>query len=304
MLREDRAAIDKSHRKNERRREGDEMLHLQLLDLALLSQADVLAGSFASTFIKVALQLGSARMYVSLDTFPWCPLLRCYWTWRDLCHNCEVCANQAGGGEACFDRGYHTARGFERQTRVASLERRPFAAFPFYGYGVARVVWAAGEEPSLAACEARCCDEPTCHSVTYDRNSSACTAGLAIAHGEPQLAAPTTVTSLRLPGGWEEEALAAAQRVLKGARLFRKSWRDPAGHTHPLERSLTPRGCGEGRGGARGARWREAVPISDLLADAIPHFDPRPGKGAAPTQEPACPEPAAGGDGAEGRASK
>ena len=167
-----------------------------------------------------------------------------------------MCANQAGGGEACFDRGYHTARGFERQTRVASLERRPFAAFvsllgpssrcphlsrhpladtayaapvvgasfaprvatpprdvcssgrgpdgcrcgfrrlrgvdnaaaarrkPFYGYGVARVVWAAGEEPSLAACEARCCDEPTCHSVTYDRNSSACTAGLAIAHGE------------------------------------------------------------------------------------------------------------------------
>ena len=50
----------------------------------------MLAGSFASTFIKVALQLGSARMYVSLDTFPWCPLLRCYWGWRDLCHNCEV----------------------------------------------------------------------------------------------------------------------------------------------------------------------------------------------------------------------
>ena len=72
----------------------------------------MIAGSFASTFIKVALQLGSARLYVSLDTFPWCPLLRCcccwcerlftpaaanrcpllrcYWTWRDLCHNCEV----------------------------------------------------------------------------------------------------------------------------------------------------------------------------------------------------------------------
>ena len=31
--------MQESHRKSERRREGDEMLHLQLLDLALLSQA-------------------------------------------------------------------------------------------------------------------------------------------------------------------------------------------------------------------------------------------------------------------------
>ena len=153
--------MQESHRKSERRREGDEMLHLQLLDLALLSQArgrrdcaeitprlrrgcaevaprarsraeadeprlaadsqprvrsqaDLLAGVFASTFVKMALQLGAAsecttltasrahaqdtpttcprhvHRYVTLDTFPWCPLLRCYWGWRDLCHNCEV----------------------------------------------------------------------------------------------------------------------------------------------------------------------------------------------------------------------
>ena len=39
MLREDRAAVSRSHMQGERRREADELLHLQLLDLALLSQA-------------------------------------------------------------------------------------------------------------------------------------------------------------------------------------------------------------------------------------------------------------------------
>ncbi len=89
-----------------------------LTRLAPCWQADVLAGVFASTFVKSALQLGSASAYVSLDTFPWCPLLRCYWFWRDLCHNCEVCANQAGGGEACTGRGYHTALGLRHVLQV------------------------------------------------------------------------------------------------------------------------------------------------------------------------------------------
>ena len=39
MLREDRVALSRSHMRGERRREADELLHLQLLDLALLSQA-------------------------------------------------------------------------------------------------------------------------------------------------------------------------------------------------------------------------------------------------------------------------
>ena len=39
MLAEDRAAVSRSHMRGERRREADELLHLQLLDLALLSQA-------------------------------------------------------------------------------------------------------------------------------------------------------------------------------------------------------------------------------------------------------------------------
>ena len=94
--------------------QGDEIFHLQLLDLALLSQADVVAGVFGSTFVKTALQLGRAPAYVSLDSFPWCPLLRCFWHWRDLCHNCELCSNQAGAGEACTHNGYHTANGMRR----------------------------------------------------------------------------------------------------------------------------------------------------------------------------------------------
>tara|TARA_B110001469_G_scaffold23596_1_gene24273 strand:+ start:58 stop:180 length:123 start_codon:yes stop_codon:yes gene_type:complete len=39
MLREDRASVSRSHMLGERRREADELLHLQLLDLGLLSQA-------------------------------------------------------------------------------------------------------------------------------------------------------------------------------------------------------------------------------------------------------------------------
>ena len=77
------------------------------------------AGVFGSTFVKTALQLGTSSVYASLDTFPWCPLLRCYWGWRDLCHNCEVCANQAGGGEACTGRGYHTALGLRHVLQVS-----------------------------------------------------------------------------------------------------------------------------------------------------------------------------------------
>ena len=88
----------------------------------------MLAGVFASTFVKSALQLGAASAYVSLDTFPWCPLLRCYWFWRDLCHNCEVCANQAGGGEACTGRGYHTALGLRHVLQVSPT--RPLALAP------------------------------------------------------------------------------------------------------------------------------------------------------------------------------
>ena len=96
----------------------------------LLPQADVLAGVFASTFVKSALQLGAAQAYITLDTFPWCPLLRCYWGWRDLCHNCEVCMNQAGGGEACGrGGGYHTAGGLRHALRDDRPIRRPFRRY-------------------------------------------------------------------------------------------------------------------------------------------------------------------------------
>ncbi len=96
----DRHDLQRSHSRGDGRREGDELFHLQLLDLALLSQVDVLVGAFASTFVKAAFQLGSTPTYVTTDTFPWCPLLRCYWGWRDLCHNCGVCADSMAH-EAC-----------------------------------------------------------------------------------------------------------------------------------------------------------------------------------------------------------
>ena len=131
-LAQDRTAVERSHLLGIRRHEGDELLHLQLLDLGLLSQADLLAGVFASTFVKSALQLGHARAYITLDTFPWCPLLRCYWGWRDLCHNCELCFNQAGGGEACgrgMSGGYHTARGLRHALRDGRPARTPFRRY-------------------------------------------------------------------------------------------------------------------------------------------------------------------------------
>jgi putative component of membrane protein insertase Oxa1/YidC/SpoIIIJ protein YidD len=89
----------------------------------------VIAGVFGSTFVKTALQLGNAAQYASLDTFPWCPLLRCYWGWRDMCHNCELCYNSGGGGEACNNNGYHTAGGLLGAMRVTSAERAPFRSF-------------------------------------------------------------------------------------------------------------------------------------------------------------------------------
>ena len=128
-LGEDRKKVEKSHAKGDRRREGDELLHLQLLDLALLSQTDVLAGVFGSTFVKTALQLGNAASYASLDTFPWCPLLRCYWGWRDMCHNCELCYNSGGGGEACNNNGYHTAVGLLQSVKDLRQARAPFRNF-------------------------------------------------------------------------------------------------------------------------------------------------------------------------------
>ena len=128
-LGEDRTRVEKSHARGDRRKEGDEMLHLQLLDLALLSQADILAGVFGSTFVKTALQLGRAGAYLSLDTFPWCPLLRCYWGWRDMCHNCELCYNSGGGGEACNTNGYHTAGGLDASLRDGRPARAAFKRF-------------------------------------------------------------------------------------------------------------------------------------------------------------------------------
>lgn len=94
-----------------------------------LSQADVVAGVFGSTFVKTALQLGSAPAYISLDSFPWCPLLRCFWGWRDMCHNCDICNNLGGSGEACGARQYHGPGGLRRVMRDQSVAKRAFRRF-------------------------------------------------------------------------------------------------------------------------------------------------------------------------------
>ena len=179
-------------------------------------------------------------------------------------------------------------------------------AKPTYGYGTAIV--RAPAPRSLAECEARCCGEPTCHSVSWRAGASVCVAMLSIAHGarptdwcwRPTLA-PDAVTSIRLAGAWEQRALAAAARVLgaqtllrvgnaSGPRLYRKAgrhWTSPAGHTHPLERSIEPSACaappraGGGRAGA--------VEVSDLVIAAIPVGDPRPKKPRGVVELAGCP---------------
>ena len=410
-LGEDRKRVEKSHARGDRRRERDELLHLQLLDLALLSQADVLAGVFGSTFVKSALQLGRSRAYISLDTFPWCPLLRCYWGWRDLCHNCELCYNSGGGGEACNSNGYHTAGGLARvlahkprgrhagraafRRFIASVERdfqcRAFAehpietsmydapvvgshyapslstlqqaarrrahpprtpaevcavrgaaaaeggegaeavppacacgfrrfegvdnaaaamAMPAYGYAhgfltraalevlARRRVGAANEEhvpPTLADCEAACCDEPLCHSVTWKANTSQCVAGLAIAYGARlddwcwhPMAGEHATTSIRLPGRWQSRAVAEAQSFLRartlirargaaaGPRRFHKAFSDPPGHSRgPMEREMSAESSASACDATSAAPTRVVMAgaefaLSDVVAAAVP----------------------------------
>ena len=159
---------------------------------------------------------------------------------------------------------------------------------PSYGYGTAAV----GVLPSLDECEARCCADLMCHSVVWLAPKRSCFALLTIAHGarrddfcwRPTLAAVAT-TSVRLPGAWQSRAVDEAARVLAatsfvrtgdgtGPRVFHKhgAWRTPAGHEHPLERSMDAVACG------RSDAPSGALQVSDLLIGAIPLGDPRPGK--------------------------
>ena len=85
---------------------------------------------------------------------------------------------------------------------------------------------------------------------------------------------------------WQRTAIDAASRVLaattfvrRGAanglpRVFRKrgGWTTPAGHEHPLERSVEAVAC------EASAAGRLALDVSDVLIGAIPIGDPRPGR--------------------------
>ena len=157
--------------------------------------------------------------------------------------------------------------------------------------------------PSLEACEAACCAEPLCHSVTWIGGVAAsCTAGLAIAHG----VRPTdwcwhptrdedAITALRLPGAWTPGALVGAARVLESAQLraitsagsmavYSKPWDlrerhyGAGGHTKVQQHlganafgwswAAAQRG-GVGTAGADRAAGG-ALDVSRMVADAIP----------------------------------
>ena len=105
----------------------------------------------------------------------------------------------------------------------------------------------------------------------------------AVAHGaraddwcwHPTLSVHAT-SSLRLPGAWETTARREAQRYLHartlvrrgpavdGPRVFRKPWTTPAGHTHPMERSVQAASCDASHAGGG------AYAVSDMVAGAAP----------------------------------
>jgi hypothetical protein len=50
-----------------------------------------------------------------------------------------------------------------------------------------------------------------------------------------------------------------------GPRTFSKTFHSPAGHTHPMERTVVPISCG-----APGLRSSTAYEVSDITAGAVP----------------------------------
>jgi len=202
----------------------------------------------------------------------------------------EVAGGTAvGGGAATVGGGGYrgcSVCGFVRYADVdnAAVQRRK----PALGYGLSEVQMAT---PSLAACEAACCDEPLCNSVVWLGNASRCVASLAIAHGARKTdwcwhpsAYQSAVTSLRLPGSWEAHAVELGEQVVVAreivrqrspfdgatapAALYRKAmWTHPQGHYGrggrvKQEVSCTARGASKGHAGT--------VELSALAADAIP----------------------------------
>ena len=132
----------------------------------------------------------------------------------------------------------------------------------------------------MEACERSCCDEPLCHSTVWHGRNGSCTASLALAHGARPTdwcwhptAVADAITSIRLPGEWQERAVSEARRVLdapavlrvggsSGPRYFVKPWRSAkhygiAGHTKVLEGCSAPTGS-------------RHVQVSPLVADAMP----------------------------------
>ena len=108
------------------------------------------------------MQMGRTPHYVSFDTFRWCPLVRCFWGWHDLCHNCDLCNNLGGSAEACH-MGLHTPVGAKRLPQLpqlASFRRyyaeieqqtacRPFALHPLPRNQAERPAVAAAYAPPL-----------------------------------------------------------------------------------------------------------------------------------------------------------
>ena len=142
--------------------------------------------------------------------------------------------------------------------------------------------------PTLSDCEAACCEEALCHSVTWRANTSTCVAALSIAHGaraedwcwHPTVASHA-VTSIRLPGEWEARAVSEARRFFaaskltrsagaaKGPRAFSKTFSNPVGHSHPMERAMQPESCEATGRWSKGRMFGGEMAISDVTAAAV-----------------------------------
>ena len=148
---------------------------------------------------------------------------------------------------------------------------------------------AGGGGGGLEACERACCEDRLCHSVTWRANTSTCVAALVIDHGarpDDRCWHPTAsahaITSIRLPGEWEEAARHEARSYLAsrhlvrrgpglGPRVFAKPFSDPVGHSHPMERAVEPLSCDAPAATPAGGYEISGYEISDATAAAVPY---------------------------------
>lgn len=251
----------------------------------------------------------------------------------------EVCSDPSASGAGASGAGAASVGGSTSGGATSSCECgfRRFSgvdnaayaqAKPAYGYGHAVVPLTTlkkvairaggggggGGAVTLEACERACCEEKLCHSVTWLSNTSTCIASLAIAHGARSddwcwhpTASVHAVTSIRLPGKWEERAIKEAQGYLRsrtlvrrgdaaGPRALHKQFSSPVGHSHPMERTVEPSSC------TAPSLSPGAYEVSDIAVSAVPYASQVAAcPGASPTTWTPKPKQQKGGGGRWGR---